>query len=207
VEQTLDFDLISDAFVRQGIMVSPAELHGMLTGALSQNVDLDPNTWVQQVADYLDLSAQSLDDLLVELELLYRVTHDNLLDPELSFQPLLPDDNSELTVRVAALGEWSAGFLAGFGLQEDSQDAVSSSADATAKLSDDTREALQDLAAISQVGVGGDEEQADDDIEEDYYMEIVEHARVIALSIFLDCSARASNEQGIPDAPDSELLH
>jgi yecA family protein len=203
VEEKLDFDLVSDGLVRQGILVSPSELHGMLTGALSQDADLDPVTWSQQVTDYLDLSAHDQGEFNEQLLQIYRSTRENLLDPELGFQPLLPDEDTELSLRVAALGEWSAGFLAGFGLQSDAQ----ATEDSKLNLAEDTQEALRDLSAISQVGLAEENEQGDSDIEENYYAEIVEHVRVLAMSVFLDCSAHQANGNAIPDAPGSELLH
>ncbi len=90
------------------------------------------------------------------------------LDAEdLSFSPLLPEDDDALPARVEALGEWCASFLAGLGAVADTD------------LNETEAEMLDDLVAISAVDADVDEgEDAEREL-----MELVEYVRVAVLSL------------------------
>ena len=81
---------------------------------------------------------------------------------------LLPDDETPLADRAAALGQWCQGFLGGFGL--------------TARegaLSGEAVEVLQDLASIAQVQSAlEDSEDGETD-----YMEVMEYLRVAPAAV------------------------
>jgi hypothetical protein len=97
---------------------------------------------------------------------------------------LLPADEDDLGLRVAALAQWSEGFLVGFG---------TGSANTHDKdLSPGVQEALSDLAAISQVATPDD----DGDAEEDMFEQVAEHCRMSALMIYTELVMR---HQGKPE--------
>lgn len=169
--------------------LSPAELHGTVCGVQcatlrarhlgrdgrDEDVGDEDADWTRQsdakaddvlpLDEYLALvgadAVQSADALLGFAQL----AQEELLSDDLRFMPLLPDDDEPITLRVEALAEWCASFLAGFGtLGEQAR-------------SEEEEEILEDLAAISAADVDGlDNEEA-----ERLYTEIVEYVRVTVL--------------------------
>jgi uncharacterized protein YgfB (UPF0149 family) len=89
-------------------------------------------------------------------------------DPELAFEPLLPEADSSLDARTDALVEWCRGFLGGLGLA-----GVSS----RQGLSADAAEILQDFGTIA----GSRFEYADAEEDENALAEVIEFIRVGAL--------------------------
>jgi hypothetical protein len=88
------------------------------------------------------------------------------------FKPTLPDDDLPLEERLIAVGEWCGNYISGLaeGLGE------------SFDLSDDGREALNDLSAIGQISA---DLESDDDGERDY-TELVEYVRLAVQVIFTD---------------------
>ena len=88
------------------------------------------------------------------------------------FQPILPDDELPLSERLVAVGEWCSNYISGLaeGLGEEFE------------ISEDGKEALDDLAAIGQISV---DFESEDDGERDY-TELVEYVRLGVQVIFTD---------------------
>jgi hypothetical protein len=78
--------------------------------------------------------------------------------------------------RTQALSQWCHGFLTGFGGAGIAPDA---------EFSSDQADSLRDIAAIVQVTVD-DEVDRDEDEQESDYMDLVEHARIIAMNFYED---------------------
>ena len=91
---------------------------------------------------------------------------------EMEFEPLLPDDETDLAARVEALGAWCQGFLYGFG---------AAGTAAHAKLPATVSEALADLAQVSHVGQPGSEAP---EAEESAYAELVEFLRAAVKLVY-----------------------
>jgi hypothetical protein len=85
-------------------------------------------------------------------------------DPELRFEPLLPDAETPIDTRADALVDWCRGFLGGLGLGGGSGTSVS----------DDASEILRDLGTIA--GSRFEYENAEED--ESALAEVVEFVRV-----------------------------
>src|SRR5690606_26477934 len=97
----------------------------------------------------------------------------------------LPDDDSDISERVAALSQWCHGFLTGFG-----------SAGAKDELSEDARDTLQDLAALVQI-TADDEDDSEAD-----YMEVTEYVRMAAASLYYEfAEADAGDADSLPVSP------
>ncbi len=197
-----DFDDIGDIFVRLGLSISPAELHGLLAGSLSGSLALTPKEWLQEVADYFNVALAVLEEPDTEMQAFCQSVSEQLMDSDLSFNPLLPDDDCDLESRVSALSEWCQGFLNGFGRHQ----RLSNEGQAGNKMSKDGHEALRDLAAISQVGL--DSDSLPGETEEEYYTGIVEHVRVTVLFLFLETNGLSeskveSSASVLPPASDS----
>ena len=169
--------------------LSPAELHGTVCGIqcaklrvkhqgrtnpVDAEIDEDAN-WADEsdarqddvlpLDDYLSLVGADAVENADALLRFAQIAQEELLSDDLRFMPLLPDDESPVELRVEALAEWCAAFLAGF------------AALGQMTCSEEEEEILEDLAAISSADIDGLEaEEA-----ERLYAEIVEYIRVTVL--------------------------
>jgi hypothetical protein len=89
----------------------------------------------------------------------------------MGFSPLLPNDAVSLAERALGLYDWSRGFMYGLGL---------SGVD-TGGLSEEAREAFDDLAAITHLDLDDLEDSEDN---EQALMELTEFVRVAAMLVY-----------------------
>lgn len=144
---------------------SPSELHGLLTGIVC--ITQTPNTtqW-QQILSSLqvpELSSEALQLLQDEAEDVSHALHEDDLD----YFPMLPDDTHPLQERVAALADWCAGMVLGFGL-------------ASGHIRADECELIEHLQDVAAVEF---DEQDDDEDGEISYQELYEFVRLIPVSL------------------------
>jgi yecA family protein len=171
----LHFDQINRLLQRHGALQGAAELHGFLCGQLAAGRRLSRGEWLRAASEQADLG-QHPDEVSGDLlQLVYSQTLTSLGSGELDFQPLLPDDDAALDQRVAALGQWCQGFLAGFGL--------AGGADA------ELAETLQDFGAIAQIGLD-DDEASDAEGSEENFVAIYEYVRLAAVDMFWQSQPR-----------------
>ena len=83
---------------------------------------------------------------------------------------LLPEDDELIEERADALGAWCESFLAGLGL--------SGELSKERKLSEDVRQALEDLSEIARIEADGDDESL-----EKAFADVSEHVRLASLLI------------------------
>jgi uncharacterized protein YgfB (UPF0149 family) len=160
---------------RAGLAVGPAELHGALCGWLAGGGDAGPD-WPARA--YADPALPPAEGVLVRLA---EATAAQYADRDFSFELLLPPADAPLQERSGALFDWCRGFLGAFGL----------AAGAEPPLSEESREALADLArlAAAQPQDDGDEE------DEQALAEIEEFVRVAALLLHGDCVLGPAHRQ------------
>ncbi|MCC7515916.1 MAG: UPF0149 family protein [Pseudomonadales bacterium] len=166
-------------------------LHGALVGLACAGLEPGQEAWLAQLASCLeDVDVASNEAMLSALQTLIGK---ELADGELGFQLLLPDSEEFLSVRVQALARWSDSFIYAFV--------------ATAReLSQEDREVLEDIAAISQVDDGEIEtenapglsalnnpEEADSN--ERDFMELCEYVRMAAMDLYREASSGIGGEQ------------
>lgn len=167
-------------------MLSPAELHGCLCGLLGGGFGGDGHALLAELEQTLDAPLHGT--LADEVMGLYRAVRASVEDGEFDFQPLLPDEDLELSQRVAAMASWCRGFLSGYAQARVRADAQG------AAVAPDSAEALRDFAAIAQAGLGGeDEDQSEDDLERQY-AELLEYLRVAAMNVILDGGAAGGDQ-------------
>ncbi len=152
-----------------GLAMSPAELHGAVSGWIAGG-GADTPEWPARVLADDRLPPVTPDDAL---DILHRASLAQLGDRGFSFELLLPAADASITERSGALFDWCRGFLGGFGL----------AAGATPPLSDEGTEALADLARLAAATAQdeGDEE------DEEALSEIEEFVRVAVLLMHGDC--------------------
>ncbi|KGK40982.1 hypothetical protein LH51_17965 [Nitrincola sp. A-D6] len=170
-----DFDAIADLMISEGVLtLSPAELHGLMAGQLSAGARFDTDTLLRVLCELMNVDQLVQDEGKLLFASLYHITLAQLLDEDLGFRLLLPDDEQEISQRVDALSSWCSGFLAGFGMYLGEQ-----------PMSDALKEGLQDFAEIAQVSTDPDEL---DDEDESGLLELQEYVRMAALYIFAECN-------------------
>lgn len=180
----LNFNTLADLWVAAGCYQSPSALHGWLTGYLASGARLSAETWHCEAYDYLELEDDAVPALLQQLTDMYSQLLAELAGDSMAYQLLLPaDEDADIDEQVDCLAQWSKGFLDGFGAAGTIQ----------GELPEDVAEVLQDLDAFSQAELDNT-----DPSNELLYMELAEHARIAALTVFY-----ALNQA----APSSETLH
>lgn len=184
----LSYEQLSELLQPLGILINPAELQGLLCGKFCGGAKPDETEWLLEAVEELDFTQAPDEAVRNALTQLYRDTRAQLTGNGFALQPLLPKDEREITLRVQCLGQWCHGFLVGFGSAGHAGDT---------NLSDEAREALEDLAAIAQVEL--DDEESAREAEHDY-AEVVEYVRMAALSLFMEFGARALVDANVPGA-------
>lgn len=151
------------------LSASPSELHGALCGWLAGG-GADGSGWLAQV---LADDQAPRPDAGSALDRMHAVSRAQFEDRDFGFALLLPEDDAPLAERSEALFEWCRGFLGGFGL----------AAGKSPPLSEEGREALDDLARLAAATPEPDGDEED----EAAYAEIEEFVRVAALLLHGDC--------------------
>lgn len=167
--QLPDIADVVQAAGRSGLGVDPSELHGALCGWLAGGGESAPN-WPALVLADDSLPAPEPQGALDELRV---ASAAQLEDRGFGFELLLPEAEVSLDQRAEALFDWCRGFLGGFGL----------AVGAAPPLSDESQEALQDLARLAQAAP----ESSGEDEDADALAEIEEFVRVAVLLLHGDC--------------------
>nr|MCS5564378.1 UPF0149 family protein [Oleiphilaceae bacterium] len=170
----IDFEVLAQGLAAAGVAHSPSELQGVLAGLLATGHGGQDQEVLGVLAAHADIDGGFDGALSAALLTLRDQLHDGFQGTGLDLALLLPGDEEELGLRVAAVAQWCEGFLVGFG---------TGSANTHDKdLSPGIQEALSDLAAISQVATP----ENDGDEEEDMFEQVAEHCRMAALMIYTE---------------------
>jgi hypothetical protein len=171
-QKRMDFDQLCDIFVRLNAHSPAAEMHGLLAGQLCAGRIMTRETWLRAAREFMDVEAELEGDEADALFALYEQTLLQLRGSDSAFQPLIADEISEIAVRLETLAQWCTGFLAGFALVERS-----------VAMPELVADAIEDLAAIAQVGL-----EDEDEGEEDDFAQVQAYVRLVAMNIFMECS-------------------
>ncbi|WP_380180351.1 YecA family protein [Kalamiella sp. sgz302252] len=161
------YDALASALTQQGVGMTPAEMHGLISGILcGGNKD---NSWQTLVHDLTNEGMAFSQSLAQPLQQLHQGIGDTLEDEGFLFQLYLPEDD-DITVfdRADALAGWVNHFLLGLGVSQPKLD----------KVKGETGEAIDDLRTIAQLGYDEDEDQ--EELEQSLE-EVIEYVRVAAL--------------------------
>jgi hypothetical protein len=162
---------ISEQIDKMRLGLDAAELHGSLCGYLSGGVDAPGRgDWLGKVMaepEAVPVKAGSA------LDRMFVATEQLLESPDFGFDLLLPNIDLPVGERGDALMSWCRGFLGGFGL----------AAGASPPLSEESLDALGDLARMAASDLSYDDPEADEQALE----EVAEFVRVAALLLHSDC--------------------
>jgi hypothetical protein len=166
-----DYAQVRDQISQLQLGLDAAELHGSLCGYLSGGAEAPGRAdWLGKVMADPDALAATPDSAL---DRMFVATGILLESPDFGFDLLLPDVDLPVVERGDALMSWCRGFLGGFGL----------SAGAAPPLSEESQDALGDLARLAASDLAYDDPEADEQALE----EVAEFVRVAVLLLHSDC--------------------
>jgi len=171
-----EFERWANVFTTHKAFSHPSELHGALCGRLAAGSRIEEDEWLAMVCEHMGLpesAAAEADDLSSFMNEAYERALVFLKSADMSFHPLLPDDDYAIDQRLEALVAWVRGFLEGMAL---------SAGESLGEAPDEIRELIEDMVAISQVS----EEQESDHESEQQLVEITEYIRLGALAVFTE---------------------
>ncbi|WP_207896748.1 YecA family protein [Cricetibacter osteomyelitidis] len=149
-----------------GIAVTPAELHGFLSGLICGGVA--DQSWQPLLYQFTNNDEAYPIAILKEAEQIHRQINNQLGDIDgFNFELWLPDENITIFAQADALSEWVNNFLLGLGLAQPKLD----------QERNEIGEAVDDLKDICQLGYDDkdDQEELTEALEE-----IIEYVRTIA---------------------------
>jgi uncharacterized protein len=182
--QAAAYEQIQQVLTQAHSLTDAAEAHGTMTGCLCSTVAYRFEDWMQEILPDGDTSP-AVTQLLLEL---FRSTSAALLEAQMEFAPLLPDDEAPIETRAAALGAWCQGFLYGLG--------TSTLTDATL-LPGDVGEVVRDLTEITHVAADNAESPESN---EGAYAELVEFVRA-GVQLLFDELEPLRREVSRPEGP------
>lgn len=170
-----EFDEFANHLLDQGVLASPSQLHGCLSGLLAAGASPEPEYGLHALSQALSLEVHG--EFANRVMQLYSVTESALQDEGFTFLPILPHDDEDIAQRTSALASWCEGFLAGYAFSIATEEITPGA------LSQETGEVLRDIAAMAQAEAP--EHESEDDAE-DSLIELVEYLRVAVVNIFMD---------------------
>lgn len=187
--RSIDYDALVKLLSPLGYAEDAAEYHGTLCGALCVHKPADID--LLRLIDSGERPPATADAATrAGLAELRDAVLESLQDEDLGFEPLLPEDDAALVVRVRALVSWCDGFLYGLSTRPGLD---------LSRGSEELREIIHDLTQLTQATVG---EEDDPNVEETAYAELVEYVRVGAQLVFMELHPRPTL-----DPTDSQTLH
>ena len=164
---TPSYNALAAALSQQGVGMTPAEMHGLLSGILCGGIQ--DTSWKTMVHDLTNEGMAFSQSLSQPLQALHESLATTLEDEGFMFQLMLPEDD-DITVfdRADALAGWVNHFLLGLGVTQPKLE----------KVTGETGEAIDDLRTIAQLGYDEDEDQ--EELEQSLE-EVIEYVRVAAL--------------------------
>ena len=170
-----EFERWANVFTAHKAFSHPSELHGVLCGRLAAGTRIEEQQWLAMVCEHMGLADQAMeesDDLAPFMYGAYEKPA-QLQSSEMTFEPLLPDDDYAIEQRLEALIAWVRGFLEGMALAAGAS---------LGQAPDEIRELIEDMVAISQLS----EDEESDDESEQQLLEITEYVRLGALAVFTE---------------------
>jgi hypothetical protein len=166
-----DFDRLRAALERGGYPGGVAEAHGSLCGIACLVGAPAAGVWLKDIESELTGARPIGDGTAGEIA---ETTCRELLEGDMSFALLLPDDEESIGDRTEALAGWCAGFMRGLG-------ATAGRFAVDLMANEATSEILDDFSEIARAQSEPDEDEPE---AEAAYAELVEFVRVSVQLIF-----------------------
>lgn len=166
----LNYDAFTALLEHHNMVVTAAEVHGVVCGLICGGLAQSDIRWQQHFNGLLNDDFALPGEVQKAVNLLFSRVVDELQDQN-RFELLLPADDEELDERLDAMMEWSAAFLAGFGVVQQELN----------KASEELQEMIQDISSITQVSSDFDQE---DEESETAFVVLYEHLKLGAILAF-----------------------
>jgi len=173
------YQRVAEALAYCDLHQSPAEMHGVICGFVASGATTGNEQLMSLLTEHTEIATDWPPPLQQEWISLRDTTLAGLTSDSLSLVLLLPEADASLAEHISCLGEWSDGFLAGF---------ATGHALHPMSLGEDVQEALEDLVAISQIGIGF--EDGNDAACRSQLEEIAEHCRMSAILVFTELALK-----------------
>ncbi len=179
----LDYDTLRDSLRDAGAVVTLAELHGGMCGALCAGGAPAAARWLEDCL--VDQQLTATGELNASLGEVVAATWRMLEGRELKFEPLLPDDDAPLEEQVQALALWCHGFVAGLGASAPELAKLSRAGGAEGTVT----EVINDFTQISRADFRDDEAAGQD--QPDFALaQLHEYVRAAVQIVFEDLAGR-----------------
>ncbi|MBO1518841.1 UPF0149 family protein [Oceanisphaera pacifica] len=165
-----NYDAFTDLLEHHNMVVTTAEVHGVICGLICGGMAQNDARWQQHFNALLNDDFELPSEVKKAVNLLFSRVYEELLS-QTQFELLMPHDDDPLDDRLEAMMEWSAAFLAGFGVVQ--QDLY--------KASEELQEIIQDISSITQVSADFDQE---DEESETAFVVLYEHLKLGATLAF-----------------------
>ena len=173
------YDLIKQQLTSANASVQVAEAHGFICGVIATDQPI-PADWFEEVFDQSEEGDLLVKDCQASLKQLYKETLDEIEGAGIGMRLLLPSDTKPLPERAQAVSQWCQGFLYAIGLTGNNN----------LSLSEEAREALEDMTSFTRIDIEALEDDANENIgdnhsgdDEDALVEITEFLWVAAMLI------------------------
>ncbi|GGA97437.1 hypothetical protein GCM10007414_08030 [Agarivorans gilvus] len=175
-----DYEALGELLLSSKVMVSPAEVHGLLSGLLAAGLPSNGD-WMSQMNQLINDGQGLPVEIKNKLKIVMEATHSGMSDSLLGFQLMLPEDEALVEERTEALAQWVQSFLVGFGVVQNDLN----------KLAEDVQELIKDFTEISQLSSDLDEDEEN----EQALFQVVEYVRIGAITIFAHLAGNDADQQ------------
>ncbi|MBO1924266.1 MULTISPECIES: UPF0149 family protein [Thiomicrorhabdus] len=141
----MDFQSINEAVAPYPELESPSFLQGMLIGLLCVDNEIQETVWIKKLLEEAQVKSIK-ESFLIALHEMYNETNKGLNGSGFELSLCLPDDNEDMVLRAAMLGQLCEGILYGIGLAGGLNEMEKT-------LGEEVREVINDLSEIARIDV------------------------------------------------------
>jgi len=193
------FDFIADLILSIKGNAQPSEVEAYLTGSICAGLrpgKIDIKEAFKHIEPEILLDEETCETLVTFTQFI-----ENQLGEEgFAYEPLIANEDFEITQRLESLCYWCSNFISGFGLTYSRLNPNKTDTD----LNSEVRGMLDDLANISQIDT--DEDIAEGEFEEDFTA-LAEHLRMVAIHLFLELNEPTKQPNQQKTSLDDESVH
>lgn len=187
INPCLDFLASEKHLENDGLLCSPSEVHGLVSGLVAGGFNKSANDWMNIAKDFLAVEKDLSTDTQQWLVELFEYTTTAFSNNDEDFQLLIPSKIDPLAQRSEHLVNWVHNFLAGLGVEQ--KDVM--------KLEGDIKEIVLDFTEITRMSIEVVSEH--DSEEEDAFEEVVDYITECAFVCYFELhpDAQEGAEWGI----------
>jgi len=197
LSENFDYESVEEVLAEAEVESCASELQGMLCGMVTAGLKVEDAGWIDVIQEMIVESADMVSDVISPeirevINNLANWTYAEINQQDSLAPMLLPDDNYPALDQLEAIILWCQGFLLGFGIQMGDSPIEN----------DDIKEALTDLADISQLAL----EVEDDEESQNALLTVTEHVKVAVQVIHWEVVVKAQASV-VDNTPKNETVH